>query len=124
MPADHIYSVLIVSASAKFNLAVSTLFPSAQYWPVDMAENPLSARQKMQENSYDIVVINSPLKEETGTRLAANICSTSSSCVMMLVNKESYDDVSEAVSEYGVEVIQKLTIYELCMTIIFRLLQF
>ena len=61
MSHEHIYSILIVSSSAKFNMLSSYLFPIAEYWPVDTVPDAASAKQKMTERTYDIIVINTPL---------------------------------------------------------------
>ncbi len=104
---EHIFSILIVSSSAKFNMLTPTLFPIAEYWPVDTVSDAASARKKMMDRVYDIVVINSPLPDETGTRLATDICTGSSSCVMLLVGKDSYEEVNEKVADYGVVIVTR-----------------
>ena len=104
---EHIFSILIVSSSAKFNMLTPSLFPVTGYWPVDTVPDSASAKQKMTERTYDIIVINTPLPDEMGTRLAAEICTGSSSCVMLLTNKESYEEVKEKMEDYGVVVISK-----------------
>ena len=85
----------------------SYLFPIAEYWPVDTVPDAASAKQKMTERTYDIIVINTPLPDEMGTRLATDICTGSSSCVMLLTNKESYEEVKEKIDDYGVVVVSK-----------------
>ncbi|MBR5017296.1 MAG: response regulator [Spirochaetia bacterium] len=107
MSHEHIYSILIVSSSTKFNMLSSYLFPIAEYWPVDTVPDAASAKQKMMERTYDIIVINTPLPDEMGTRLATEICTGSSSCVMLLTNKESYEEVKEKMDDYGVVVVLK-----------------
>ena len=104
---EHIFSILIVSSSAKFNMLTPSLFPISKYWPVVTVPDASSARKKMMEQTYDIVVINTPLPDEVGIKLATDICTGSSSCVMLLTGKDSYEEVSEKVSEYGVVVVTR-----------------
>ena len=74
MELGHAYSVLVVSASAKFNESVRSLLPERFYWPVMVLADAAGARRELLENSYDLVVINTPLPDEFGTRLAQDIC--------------------------------------------------
>lgn len=104
---EHIFSILIVSSSAKFNMLTPSLFPVTGYWPVDTVPDAASAKKKMMERTYDIIVINTPLPDEMGTRLAADICSGSSSCVMLLASKDSYEEVNGKLADYGVVVISR-----------------
>ena len=61
MELGHAYSVLVVSASAKFNESVRSLLPERFYWPVMVLADAAGARRELLENSYDLVVINTPL---------------------------------------------------------------
>ena len=61
MELGHAYSVLVVSASAKFNESVRGLLPERFYWPVTVLTDAAGARRELLENSYDLVVINTPL---------------------------------------------------------------
>lgn len=70
MELGHAYSVLVVSASAKFNESVRGLLSERFYWPVTVLTDAAGARRELLENSYDLVVINTPLPDEFGTRLA------------------------------------------------------
>ena len=58
MELGHAYSVLVVSASAKFNESVRGLLPERFYWPVTVLTDAAGARRELLENSYDLVVIN------------------------------------------------------------------
>ena len=104
---EHIFSILIVSSSAKFNMLTPSLFPISKYWPVVTVPDAASARKKMMERTYDIIVINTPLPDEVGTKLATDICTGSSSCVMILTSKDSYEEVNEKVADYGVVVVTR-----------------
>ena len=81
MELGHAYSVLVVSASAKFNESVRGLLPERFYWPVTVLTDAAGARRELLENSCDLVVINTPLPDEFGTRLAQDICQHSAAYV-------------------------------------------
>ena len=102
---ERTYGVLIVSASEKFSDATRALLPPTDYWPVDMARSAGEARRAMLESAYDLVLIQTPLRDEFGSRLAVDICQSSGAGVLLLVRKEVYDDVYAKVMEQGVMVL-------------------
>ncbi|MBE6908651.1 MAG: ANTAR domain-containing protein [Ruminococcaceae bacterium] len=102
---ERTYAVLIVSVSAKFDEAVRALLPPTDYWPVVTARSAGEARRRMLEETFDLVLIQTPLRDEFGSRLAADICESSGAGVLLLVKKELYDDVYAKVMEQGVMVL-------------------
>ena len=107
--AEHCYSVLLVSASAKFNESLSALLPERSYHPITVATDVASARRLLLESQYDIVLINTPLPDDLGVRLALDVCSRSGAGVLLLLRAEHYPDISARVSAYGVLAISKPT---------------
>lgn len=106
---ERTYSVLIVSASDKFNATTTSLLPTADYWPVIIVDSVSQAQRKWLENSYDIVLINAPLPDDFGMRFAMDICSSSQAGVLLFVKNELYNEVCSKVTEYGVMTISKPT---------------
>ncbi len=106
---ERVYSVLIVSSAEKFNQTLIKLLPESLYSPVDVALNEADARRRLLENSFDIVVVNTPLPEDFGTRLALDICESSRTGVLLLVRAEHYHDISARVAPLGVIVLSKPT---------------
>ena len=107
MELGHAYSVLVVSASAKFNESVRGLLPERFYWPVTVLTDAAGARRELLENSYDLVVINTPLPDEFGTRLAQDICQHSAAGVLLLVKAEHFPDIDGRLTPQGVLVLSK-----------------
>lgn len=106
---EHIYSVLVVSASNKFNDSLRRLLPENRYSPVILAADVSDARRKLLEERYDLVIVNTPLPDDFGTRLALDVCASSGTGVLLLVGAEHYPDVNARVSPYGVLVLSKPT---------------
>ena len=106
---EHIYSVLVVSASNKFNDSLRRLLPEDRYSPVILAADVSDARRKLLEERYDLVIVNTPLPDDFGTRLALDVCASSGTGVLLLVGAEHYPDVNARVSPYGVLVLSKPT---------------
>ena len=67
---ERTYSVLVVSASAAFDRTVSDLLPRNDFFPVNMVKSCGEARRALLDKEYDIVLINAPLQDDFGMRLA------------------------------------------------------
>lgn len=74
-----------------------------------------SAGRCLLEKSYDIVIINTPLTDCFGTKLAIDIVSGSSTGVLLLVKSEHYPEVCGLTSPYGVLTLLKPTTSQLIM---------
>lgn len=106
---ERTYSVLLVSASEKFNTTVMPLLPATDYWPVNTAKSVGEAQRRLLEESYDIVLINAPLPDDFGMRLAIDTCSSSGAGVLLLVKNEHYSEIDAKVVAYGVMTLSKPT---------------
>lgn len=105
----RVYSVLIVNAADKFVEQISALMPGARYYPVEKAGSVNEARRKIADRSYDIILINTPLPDETGVRFAMDVTSTTGSAVLLFVRSDFYDAVYEKAYESGVFLLRKPT---------------
>lgn len=103
------YSVLLVSSSPKFNESMLALLPESRFYPVAAVSDVSSARRRLLESKYDIVIINAPLPDDFGTRLALNICDNSGTAVLLFVKAEHYPDINGRVSPFGVLALPKPT---------------
>ena len=74
---ERTYSVLIVTASDSFTAKIMPLLPVTDYWPVTTVHSIGEARRKIAETVFDIVLINAPLPDDFGMRLAVDICTSS-----------------------------------------------
>ena len=106
---ERTYSVLLVSASEKFNNTIMPLLPMTDYWPVTTVNTVGAAQRRMLETTYDIVIINAPLPDDFGMRLAMDTCAASGAGVLLLVKSELYDEVYSKVVRYGVITLAKPT---------------
>lgn len=105
--SEHCYSMLLVSSSAKFNASLVGLLPESRYHPITIASDVTKARRYLLENQFDLVLINTPLPDDFGTRLALDICADSGTGVLLLVKAEHYPDLNARVSPYGVLTLSK-----------------
>ena len=107
--SERTYSVLLVSASEKFHTSTMPLLPMTDFWPVQWAKSVAEAQRQLAQQTYDIVLINAPLPDDLGMRLAIDTCSNSSAGVLLLVKNEIYNDVYAKTVAYGVMTLSKPT---------------
>ena len=106
---EHCYSVLLVSSSEKFNRSLLELLPADTYLPVTAVGDVTGARRALLERSFDRAIINTPLPDDFGTRLALDICDGSGTGILLLVRAEHFPDINARVSPFGVLALSKPT---------------
>lgn len=104
---ERCYSVLVVSASEKFNQSVMSLLSETRYLTPVIAKDASDAGRKLLENSFDIILINTPLPDDFGTELALQIAKDSTSAVMLFVKAEHYHDIEARVEPFGILTMSK-----------------
>ena len=106
---ERTYSVLIVTASDSFVSSVMPLLPVTDYWPVTTVRSVSEARRRIVETDFDIVLINAPLPDDFGMRLAIDICANSGAGVLLMVKNDLFNDIYAKVVNYGVITLSKPT---------------
>ena len=106
---ERTYSVLIVTASDTFANSVMPLLPMTDYWPVTTVYSVSEARRRVVDTEFDIVLINAPLPDDFGMRLAIDICTNSGAGVLLLVKNDLFNDIYAKVVGYGVITLSKPT---------------
>ena len=106
---ERTYSVLIVTASDSFVSSVMPLLPVTDYWPVTSVRSVGEARRRIVETDFDIVLINAPLPDDFGMRLAIDICTNSGAGVLLMVKSDLFNDIYAKVVSYGVITLSKPT---------------
>jgi len=100
-------SVLVVSGSPKDSARLIEMLPPAQFSPVSSASNAGEAKRRLLSTPVDIVIINTPLKDEYGVELALEIAKTGTTAVLLFVRNDMYEQVAYKVEDYGVLTLQK-----------------
>ena len=103
------YSVLLVSASEKFNTATLSLLPMTDYYPVTVTGSVSDARRRMLGGGYDLVIVNAPLPDDLGVDFAVEVCSESDAGVLLLIRSELYEETYCQVLPAGVITLSKPT---------------
>lgn len=107
------YSLLLVSASKSWNEWFLSLSAAGrdltEAFPVTATSSINAARRALAERRYDLIVINAPLPDGFGARLAVDACLHSESGVMLLVSCEFYEEICAKTLTSGVIVTEKPT---------------
>lgn len=100
-------NALIVSSADKSTSVLTEMLKTAFCETICISKTAGEARRLLLERDFDLVLINSPLNDETGERLAIHIASKDMAQVILLTGSESFDEMSAATENAGVLVVQK-----------------
>jgi response regulator NasT len=100
-------SALIVSNSEKETTFLLELLSAASFHQITCLQSCDSARRLILEKDFDLVIVNSPLRDETGETFSRHIASKGTVQVMLLVKSEFFDSVSAVCEEDGVLTVSK-----------------
>ena len=104
---DFMNSVLVVSSSDKGIELLSQLLNTNAPSSISTAASSGEARRMLSNFEYDLVVINTPLKDEFGDKLSVTVTEISASGVIIIVKSDIADDISAKVEDFGVLVVSK-----------------
>lgn len=104
---DRVYSVLLVSAQQTVNDTLKALLQAAFPARIRTAASVSAARRAFAEQAFDMVVVNSPLPDDVGTRFAVDAAAVGGTVVLLLIRAELLDEISDRVSPRGVFSLPK-----------------
>ena len=94
--------ILVVSPSSKLSKLVHELMPEAQRVGVSSAKE---AQTYLRQQIFDLCIIQLPLPDEFGVRLARQCASQYPIGILLLTKKETYDQIVYQVKEEGIFVL-------------------
>lgn len=100
-------SLLLVASTDKGLALLQSLVPDGRYPSVRICRSGAEARREQLASGAGMVLINTPLSDETGLDLALDFAKSSIAGVMLLVKAELVETVCARVEEYGVLIIGK-----------------
>ncbi|NLY55295.1 MAG: ANTAR domain-containing protein [Firmicutes bacterium] len=100
-------SALIVSSTEKSLALLREMLSAASFRDIATVKTGGEARRLLLERDYDLVVINAPLRDESGESLSRQIASQGVSQVILVVKAEFFEEVSAETEEYGVLTVAK-----------------
>ncbi|MCR4943651.1 MAG: ANTAR domain-containing protein [Clostridium sp.] len=99
--------ILLVCSSERGTKVYTDNLRSMGYVHIDTENNGGAARRRLLRESYDLVIIDTPLRDEFGSDVAVKITQTQNSGVILMVKSEKSELISSKVEEYGVFVLPK-----------------
>jgi Response regulator with putative antiterminator output domain len=100
-------SVLIISNTEKNTNFFTEMLNAVSPTRILTLTSCSEARRLLLEQDFDLVIINAPLRDESGEILSKNIASKGICQVILIVQTEFYDDVTSVTEDYGVMTIAK-----------------
>jgi len=100
-------SALIVSCTGKSAAVYSEVLSAASVKQITVLKSAREARRLVLDQDFDLVVINSPLEDESSESLSRHIASQTWSQVILVVEKENFETVSAICENDGVLAIPK-----------------
>lgn len=106
---ERVYSVLVVSASEKFNTALAEFLPGSAYSPIVTVSSVSAAERVSSQRTFDFVFLNSPLPDDAGVRFAVDCCRGDGTVAVLFLAAELCDQVYPRVVSHGVYILPKPT---------------
>ncbi|MCL2030238.1 MAG: ANTAR domain-containing protein [Oscillospiraceae bacterium] len=100
-------SALIVSHTDKSAVYLTELLDAASVKHIAVLPSCGEARRLLLERDFDLVIVNAPLRDESGESLSRHIAAKSLSQVILAVKSEYFDAVSAACEGDGVLTVSK-----------------
>ena len=98
---------LIVSCSERGTNFLSEKLLAASVKLIIVVQSCGEARRILLERDFDLVVVNTPLKDEYGESFAQHVASSYVSQVILAVGSENFDAISAACEDLGILTISK-----------------
>jgi len=105
----YTYRVLVVSSSEKFTDALKPIVSEKNGYQATYANSISSAKRISLESSFDFVLINTPLKDEFGTKFAIDSSSNKTTISLMFVSSDLHEEIYSKVFKHGVFTLAKPT---------------
>lgn len=106
-PEKRSYSVLLVSAGQKLNQGLQDLLPGSMRDRLVIVSGIGAAKRAVTEQSFDFVIVNSPLPDDSGIRFSIDLCGSGETVVLLLLRAEFFTQVTDTVCEHGVFTLSK-----------------
>lgn len=99
--------LLIVASAPKSAECLRQILSSYEQLHIEVAESAAQAKERLMKTAYDLAVINSPLKDESGIALSMLMAEHTETGVIILVKEEYVEQVQKKTEEAGVYIVAK-----------------
>ena len=107
MFGDRQYRVLLVSGSEKLLQSLMQIVPELNGVQLSTAFSVSAARRERTVQSFDMVIVNAPLPDETGNRFAIDAAQGPGCVVLLLVRSEDSEEAAARMTPHGVFTLPK-----------------
>ena len=104
MQKEHL-SIMIVSNDPKMIDYLKKAMPRDRFFPVFVFSNAADARRNVLQRQTDIVIIDTPLPDEFGTKLAQDLSLKCAAAV--IVKPELSERISYKLEQYGIVTLPR-----------------
>ena len=98
---------LILSCMEKNTAFFTEILQVASFNQIIVLQSCAEARRLLMERDFDLVIVNSPLRDESGENISRDIASTGTSQVILTVKNEYFDETAATCGEDGVLTISR-----------------
>jgi len=98
---------LIISGSDKGLDGVASFLKASGCRTVVTIFSGSEARRTIQYNDYELIIINTPLKDEFGHQLALKLSETTCSGIILICKADMAEEMGNRTIDYGISVISK-----------------
>lgn len=98
---------MIISSSQKGISALLEMISQNNFNEVVTVQGAGEARRLLIDRNFDLCIVNSPLCDEFGDKLACEITEKFTSQVFIVVRSELFEDIMEKVEDFGVFTLSK-----------------
>ena len=105
MKNDYYHSILIVSSSESVCQMVKKSLKG--FVTMDVRKSASHARRCILERYYDIVVIDTPLADETGEDFAIDVTSKCNASVLFITPQDAFENVIDRLAGNGILTVPK-----------------
>lgn len=99
--------ILLVCSSEKGTKVYTDNLKGLGYSEIFVESNGAAARRRMINDDYNMIIIDTPLKDEFGTDIALKVAQSGNAGVILVVKSVNADMIASKVAEYGIFVIPK-----------------
>lgn len=100
-------NVLVVSTLEKNAAFFTEMLHSISCHKIVTVQTCGEARRLLLDQTFELCIINAPLRDESGENLAQHISSTYASQVILVVREEFYEEITAMVEDCGVITVAK-----------------
>jgi len=100
-------NALIVSSSEKDTAFFTVMLNAASVHSVTSQQSCDNARRLILKQDFDLIIVDAPLRDESGESFSRHAASKGVSQVILLVKSEFFDSVSAVCEEDGILTISK-----------------